>query len=384
MYDTTEQTPAHHLLNPALDERTHQAFAKHLRQFVFGPARGAAREAHERRVAPALAAQAPAVARDRARTRDALLRESEYQFFCDLHRISQEQIWSATADSVEREAGALRAQFLSLGTPKGTLALDPALAVPEYLRAMDTHCMPGGYHTDWMEHDLSNGAIYERGSFLYAPGGGPRNEAAGLSSLDYLRTHAPGFVPRRLLDLGCGTASPLLPWAEAFPEAELHGLDIGAPLLRYAHLRAERLGIALHLRQADAAATGYPDGHFDLVTSHIMFHETSAEAVPAILAEASRVLSPGGMLLIVDLPNAALIPDVFQQVIFEGDAHYNNEHFWMRMHELDWPAQLSAAGFSPPGIGMAPMQMYSPSGWTRGRFGLFAVLARKPAKEGAR
>lgn len=381
MFDTTEQTPADHLLQPDLDERTRQAFAKHLRQFVFGPARAAAREAFDRRVAPGLAAQGPEAARDRHRARDALLREHEYQFFSDLHRISQEQIWSATADSVEREATQLREAFLALQTTKGTLTLDPSLAVPEYLRRMDTHCMPGGYHTDWIEHDLSNGAVYERGSFLYAPGGGPRNEAAGRSSLAYLQARAPGFVPRRMLDLGCGTASPLLPYAEAFPDAEIHGVDIGAPLLRYAHLRAERLGIPMHLRQADAADTGYPDGGFDLVTSHIMFHETSAEAVPAILVEAWRLLAPGGALLIVDLPNAGLIPDVFQQVVFDGDAHYNNEHFWLRMHELDWPALLEKAGFDRAqiGVGMAPMQMYSPAGWSAGRFGFFALLARKGA-----
>lgn len=381
MFDTTEQTSSDHLLQPDLDERTRQAFAKHLRQFVFGPARAVAREAFEQRVAPALSAQGADAARDRHRARAALLREPGYQFFSDLHRISQEQIWSTTADSVERESAQLREAFLGLREPKGSLTLDPALPVPEYLRAMDTHCMPGGYHTDWMEHDLSNGAIYERGSFLYAPGGGPRNEAAGRSSLAWLQGRAPGFVPHRMLDLGCGTASPLLPYAEAFPDTEIHGVDIGAPLLRYAHLRAERLGLPLHLRQADATATGYPDGHFDLVTSHIMFHETSAEAVPTILAEASRVLAPGGALLIVDLPNAGLIPDVFQQVVFDGDAHYNNEHFWLRMHDLDWPALLAQAGFARAriDIGMAPMQMYSASGWTSGRFGFFAVLARKDA-----
>ena len=388
MYDTAEQTSTDHLLRPDLDERARQAFAKHLRQFVFGAAQGAAREAWVRRVAPAMAARQPATAPDRRSAREALLHEPEYQFFSDLHRISQEHIWNSSADSVERESAALRDAFLSLRTPQGTLRLDPSLEIPAYLRAMDTHCMPGGYHTDWTEHDLSNGALYERGSFLYAPGGGPRNEAAGRSSLAYLRARAPGCTPRRMLDLGCGTASPLLPYAEAFPAAQLHGVDIGAPLLRFAHLRAERLGIALHLRQADAAATGYPSDHFDLVTSHIMFHETSAGAVPAILAEAHRVLAPGGLLLIVDLPDAGRIPDVFQQVVFDGDAYYNNEHFWMQMHELDWAAELGKAGFARAGLefGVAPMQAYvAPSttdpnpGWNSGRFGFFAVLARKAA-----
>jgi len=385
MYDTAEQTPRDHLLHPDLDERGRQAFAKHLRQFVFGPARAAAQGAFTQRVAPALAKQSPEAARDRRLVREALLREPEYQFFSDLHRVSQELIWNSTADSVERESPKLREQFLALRDPKGSLQLDPGLQVPEYLRRMDTHCMPGSYYTEWTADDLSNGALYDRGGFLYTPGAGPSGDGAGRTSLEFLRTHVPGYTPKRMLDLGCGTATPLLAWAREFPQTEIHGLDIGAPLLRHAHLRAEQQGVALHLRQADAAASGYPDGHFDLVTSHIMFHETEADAIPPILAEAYRVLAQGGILLIVDLPDAGRIPDVFQQVVFDGDAYYNNEHFWMKMHDLDWPAQLQRAGFAPGSIeiGFAPMQMHvpetteSPGRWSTGRFGFFAAMARK-------
>jgi hypothetical protein len=77
---------------------------------------------------------------------------------------------------------------------------------------------------------------------------------------------------------------------------------------------------------------------------------------------------------------------VFQQVVFDGDAHYNNEHFWMRMHELDWPAIYQRAGFAPANIrpGFAPMQMYVPEGsadpqpkWVSGMFGFFAMAATK-------
>lgn len=389
MYDTAEQTPADHLLHPDLDERGRQAFAKHLRQFVFTAARGAAQNAFAQRVAPGLAQADPAAVRDRKRVRAALVEEPEYQFFSDLHRISQEQIWNSSADTVERETAALREAFLAIRKPKGSLKLDPALEVPEYLRRMDTHCMPGSYYTDWVENDLTNGAMYERGGFLYTPGAGPATDGAGRTSLEFLRAHLPGFTPQRILDLGCGTCSPLMAWARAFPDAEIHGLDVGAPLLRYAHLRAETQGVALHLKQADATATGYDNGYFDLVTSHIMFHETEAEPIPAILAEAYRVLKPGGALLIVDLPDAGRIPDVFQQVVFDGDAYYNNEHFWMKMHDIDWVAQLRKAGF-PEGsieIGFAPMQMYVPptaknaeAGWSTGRFGFFAALARKGAE----
>ena len=389
MFNTTEQPVADVLVAPTLDERNRQAFAKHLRQFVFGPARAVAAGAYAGRVVPANAA-AGGPPLDRRSAREALLAEPEYQFFSDLHRVSQELIWNSVADTLDREAPRLKEEFRALQAPgaprRGTLTLDPALQIPKYLLAMDTHCMPGSYHTEWSEDDLANGALYDRGAFLYAPSGGPRGDGAGRASLALYRREHPDAKPARILDLGCATGGPLLPYAEAFPAAELHGLDIGAPLLRFGHLRAERLGIPIHFRQADAAATGYPDDHFDLIVSHITFHETSAAAVPAIVREAHRILKPGGTFLFVDLPNVAAIPDVFQQVVFDGDAHYNNEHFWMRMHDLDWPAIYQKAGFARERIkpGFAPMQMYvSPSSanpqgqWVSGMFGFFAVGATK-------
>jgi SAM-dependent methyltransferase len=391
MFNTTEQPVADVLVAPTLDERNRQAFAKHLRQFVFGPARAVAARAYAARVVPANAA-AGGPPLDRRSARKALLAEPEYQFFSDLHRVSQELIWNSVADTLDREAPRLKEEFRALQAPgaarKGTLTLDPALQIPKYLLAMDTHCMPGSYHTEWSADDLANGALYDRGAFLYAPSGGPRGDGAGRASLALYRREHPDAKPARILDLGCATAGPLLPYAEAFPAAELHGLDIGAPLLRFGHLRAERLGIPIHFRQADAAATGYPDDHFDLIVSHITFHETSAAAVPAIVREARRILKPGGTFLFVDLPNVAAIPDVFQQVVFDGDAHYNNEHFWMRMHDLDWPAIYQRAGFARERIkpGFAPMQVYVPAGstnpqgqgqWVSGQFGFFAVAATK-------
>ena len=168
--------------------------------------------------------------------------------------------------------------------------------------------MPGSYHTEWSEGDLANGALYDRGAFLYAPSGGPRGDGAGRASLALYRRDHPQANPARILDLGCATGGPLLPYAEAFPQAELHGVDVGAPLLRFGHLRFEKAGIPIHFRQADAAATGYPDDHFDLIVSHITFHETSAAAVPAIVKEAHRILKPGGVFLFVDLPNVAIDP----------------------------------------------------------------------------
>ena len=58
----------------------------------------------------------------------------------------------------------------------------------------------------------------------------------------------------------------------------------------------------VHYHQANAAQTGFDDASFDLVTSHILFHETSAEILPEIMAEARRILAPGGVFFNADVP----------------------------------------------------------------------------------
>ena len=77
---------------------------------------------------------------------------------------------------------------------------------------------------------------------------------------------------------------------EAYPEAEVYGIDVAAPMLRYAHARAEALGRRVHFSQQNAESTNFRDESFDLIVSHILLHETSAKAVRNIMRECHRLL----------------------------------------------------------------------------------------------
>ena len=90
--------------------------------------------------------------------------------------------------------------------------------------------MPGNYHTEYREGDLTQGALYDRGTFLYAHGYyGPLVENLGIGVLKYIRETWPDFQPRRILDMGAGIGSSTLPFCAAFPDAEIYAIDIGAP-----------------------------------------------------------------------------------------------------------------------------------------------------------
>jgi SAM-dependent methyltransferase len=103
----------------------------------------------------------------------------------------------------------------------------------------------------------------------------------------------------RLLDIGTGTArlpELLAPRAEA-----VVGIDASREMLALARARlAERsLGGSVAVRQADMYRLPFADLAFDTVTLQMVLHY--AEDPAAVLAEAVRVLAPGGLLLVVDL-----------------------------------------------------------------------------------
>lgn len=376
---------------PSHDEAARQRYAMGLRRHLFGSLREAVGKAFRDGIAPdyQMREGRPLEALDVARHE--LLGLPAYQFFCDLHRISQDMIWNSVIDTLDRTGPELTAAYRQVqGRARGSLELDPDLPVPAYLDLVDIHCMPGSYQRSTGDDDLVAGALYDRGGYLYSPGGGPDGSGLGHSSLAFLRRAFPDFSPRRILDMGCGVGGPTLAYADAFPQAEVHAIDIGAALLRYGHLRAESLGKVVHFSQQDAAHTRFPDGHFDLVLSHIMFHETAADAVLPILAESRRLLAPGGVMLHVDLPPLDRLPDPFTRIIFDGDAWYNNEPFWMRMHVLDWPAMLREAGFAPEHtqVALTPVQVLAPPTagetarrWVNGPFALTAFTATVPASD---
>ncbi|MCW3846126.1 metalloregulator ArsR/SmtB family transcription factor [Sphingomonas sp. LB-2] len=98
-----------------------------------------------------------------------------------------------------------------------------------------------------------------------------------------------------LIDIGTGTGRMLELFA---PRAETAlGIDRSSEMLRLARAKLADVGNA-ELRQADLYALPLPDGGADTAILHHVLH--FAQQPGAAIAEAARVLSPGGRLLIAD------------------------------------------------------------------------------------
>ena len=335
------------------DERARQEFTKSLKGFVqsgllpgLGPvcaSRAAKRFEREQGRAPA----------DRHDIRKAMLADPYFQTYAATNRIAQELLWDSVIDSIERQLPALEAQAAVLSAAaRAPLETSPDFVTPRYVTALDIHCMPGGYAEPG---GIAAGALYDRGVYLYSMGYmGPTNDDMGRSVANYIRRRMPEFQPTRILDMGCTVGHSTLPYKEAFPDAEVIGIDVAGPQIRYAHARAAGLGADVGFLQRNAEATGFPDASFDLIVSHILLHETSGKAMPAIMRECHRLLKPGGVMIHADLPPFNLM-DPFTQFILDNETWYNNEPFWGAMREIDQIALARSVGFAEPHFDTAPM-----------------------------
>lgn len=350
------------------DERARQEFVKSLKIHLATKVSLGNKDVYEKRVKPQFVAANGREPANRHEVRKVMEQDRYYQTWSSLQRTSQEMMWDSVAASVERQLPELIEKSKSIAGKRkklGSLRLDPDLPIPAYHTAVDIHCMPGGYHTELAQDDVFAGAVYDRAVYIYSMGRmGDMSQDMGATVVSYLKQHHPDFAPKRILDMGCSVGNSTLPYARAFPKAEIQGIDVGAPMLRYAHARAESVGVAVHYSQQNAEKTDFPDQSFDLIVSHILLHETSNAALDAIMAEAHRLLRPGGIMLHAEVPQYDRMP-IFDQFMLDWDTRYNNEPFWGTVHEKNLADVVTEAGFARENVISHLQPMTSERDWAK-------------------
>lgn len=163
---------------------------------------------------------------------------------------------------------------------------NPALVYPAYYKQQNFHGIEGGYLT------VSAAVTYDPITQYVLP---PSEGLIRQTLITAIKTQ-----PRRILDLGCGTGSTTVLLKQAFPQAEVIGLDLSPYMLTAAEYKAEQASLDIHWKHAKAECTGFPDASFDLVTASLLFHETPPAIAQAILQECYRLLTVGGECLILD------------------------------------------------------------------------------------
>jgi SAM-dependent methyltransferase len=186
---------------------------------------------------------------------------------------------------------------------------------------------------------------------------------------------------RRVLDLGCSVGvgtfalrdwllerqaaaacaaaagSPAVAGIEPSPAAPpapllVEGLDLSAEMLAVARVREGEAPAPvascsslppITWHHCAAEATGLPAAAYDLITLQFVCHELPQSATRAVLAEAARLLRPGGVIALVDQdPDSAVIRRLPAPIatLLKSTEPYLEDYF-----RLDLPAALQEAGF---------------------------------------
>ncbi len=328
------------------DELARQKFVESMKKYVVKNLTPGNKLVYEKIAKPKFEIEHQRTPENRFEIQRIMQQQPYYKWWGALMRINQEMLWDAVNVSVERQLPELIERAKDKGEAVGTLTLDADFKIPAYQTAVDIHCMPGSYHSDYTENDVAAGATYDRGVYAYGLGWlGPLNDDMGLSIVkNYLKPEYPNFQPQKILDMGCSVGHSTLPYVDAYPESEVFAVDVSAPMLRYAHARAEAMGKQVHFSQQNAESTNFAAESFDLIVSHILLHEIPPSAIRKVMHECYRLLAPGGMMIHAEAPQYKHM-DLFSQFIYDWQTVNNNEPFWGAMRDLDLEEVVTSAGF---------------------------------------
>ena len=241
-------------------------------------------------------------------------------------------------EAYEAIAAELEPVMAAAETGPARLTLDPDLIPPDYWDGVEFHRTSPG----WDGHDqmgFVHGEIIHRKMVdrMY-PGGifKQRRAVAGMAPLDHYDN---------ILEMGCSSGHFTAALEDAYPEAKITGVDLSRRMLEHAWRTANANGWDWDLYQCAMESTPFADASFDLVASYIILHEMPAEAIRESFAEALRLLTPGGDMLMSDVTRYA---DLDRLAAWKADrsAKYGGEPFWRESASLDLAELAREVGFA--------------------------------------
>jgi SAM-dependent methyltransferase len=259
-----------------------------------------------------------------------------------LTRWVAEEVYVRALPAVDEVRDELQS-WMAEQTPAGTLRLRSDLVAPAYWEN-GFHLAPGG----WDGHDLTGPAIHELVFKYVLTPGGVGAVKTGENLLDQ-RTLAAREAPRdsyaNIVELGSGPGRFTHALRRTYPEAKITAVELSTTSLVYGHALAGASGYDIDWVHADAADTGLVGGQADLVAAYTLMHEVPTDENRRILAEAFRLLAPGGDLLISEVAPYPM-HSAFRAVVLDWETENRGEPFWRDALLMDLPGMLTEAGFT--------------------------------------
>ena len=368
---------------PSHDESVRQDFVTDLRAYLTDEIYSMITPHYEKNIEPDFIQANERKPKDKSEVKPLMLNDQGYQSWSLLQRLSQQMMFTSVIDTVERNLDSM-IDDLDKHQLIGSLEIDESLDIPRYLTAYDIHQQPGGYHSESIEKDISAGAVYDISLPIYSRNAmGEENDLLAQAIIRYIEEHLKTFQPQDIMDMGCGIGNSTLPFTKKYPNSKVIGVDVALPCLRYAHARANALGVEAHFSQQNVENTSYDPDSFDLVTSTLLLHETSYDAVPKIIQECFRLLKPGGWMIHLDVyPFHKTEDDPLYDFLKDWEVTNNNENFSGALRNMNMRKIIEDAGFSPETVEFTSAE--AAAKYSKGYTGDFYLklpvyLAQKPS-----
>lgn len=229
---------------------------------------------------------------------------------------------------------------------------------------------------------LSTRAFTERGLYLnLGYWKAARNIDEACEALVSLVAETAGMGPAdEVVDVGFGFADQDMLWAKRFAPRHITGLNVTPIQVRIGSERVRRRGLAerITLRQGSATAMPLPNACCDVVTAvECAFHFDTREA---FLAEAFRILRPGGRLVLADIIRAAPAPTGWRRRLQEFTWSQFAQKFAVPPANADrregYAAKFGSAGFEAVQVTPIGDQVFP--GWHRALAADPALFRRLP------
>jgi tRNA (cmo5U34)-methyltransferase len=155
------------------------------------------------------------------------------------------------------------------------------------------------------------------------------------STLGYLPNN---WIPKNILELGCGTGNLTILLREKFPETNITGVDISEESLEICKKRINSNNV--HLQRNDLKTICLENEHFDIVISSLTVHHLNREDRKNLYGKVKNWIKRKGWLIICDRYNDdnETVSDINRGIWHEraiaNGATPEEWNTWMK-HEID-------------------------------------------------